>query len=125
MSEEHKGSRTSRIIIIAISIVMLAAGGYLIYLGITSGGDFLMIMLGLILMSFVMSFLNVGGRAAYPSRAEHQTLSIIKCRTCDFTEIRDFERGDYIFKEVGDCKECQGKTFIKTIYTVPLRKEKA
>ena len=124
MSEEQKGTRSSRLIIIAISIVMLAAGGFLIYWGITQGGDFLMIMLGLILMSFVFSFLNVGGRTAYPARAEHQTLSIIKCRACDFTEIRDFKRGDYIFKEVGDCKECQGKAFIKTIYTVPLTKEK-
>jgi hypothetical protein len=32
--------------------------------------------------------------------------TIIKCSNCSFKKIRDFEKGDYILKEVGKCSEC-------------------
>jgi DNA-directed RNA polymerase subunit RPC12/RpoP len=42
----------------------------------------------------------------------------IECRKCGFKKVREFQRGDYIFKEVeGDqCQKCNEKMMITAIY---------
>lgn len=40
----------------------------------------------------------------------------IECSKCGFKNIRNFERGDYILKEVGPCTKCEGKMTIPAIY---------
>ncbi len=40
----------------------------------------------------------------------------IQCRKCGFKNIRDFERGDYIFKEIGQCEKCNENMLITAIY---------
>ncbi len=35
---------------------------------------------------------------------------------CGFKNIREFERGDYIFKEVEECPKCEEKMMISSIY---------
>jgi hypothetical protein len=49
----------------------------------------------------------------------------IECRKCSFKSVRDFQRGDYIFKEVDPCQKCNEKMLITAIYReVKERKEK-
>lgn len=38
------------------------------------------------------------------------------CSKCGFKNVRNFERGDYILKELGPCTKCQGTTIISAIY---------
>jgi hypothetical protein len=40
----------------------------------------------------------------------------IECRKCGFKNIRDFQRGDYIFKEVDPCQKCNENMLITAIY---------
>lgn len=40
----------------------------------------------------------------------------IECRKCGFKTVREFQRGDYIFKEVDMCQKCNEKMLITAIY---------
>ncbi|MEM3730455.1 MAG: hypothetical protein QW667_03000 [Candidatus Bathyarchaeia archaeon] len=40
----------------------------------------------------------------------------IECRKCGFKSVREFQRGDYIFKEVEPCQKCNEKMLITAIY---------
>jgi hypothetical protein len=40
----------------------------------------------------------------------------IECRKCGFKSVREFQRGDYIFKEVDLCQKCNEKMLITAIY---------
>jgi len=40
----------------------------------------------------------------------------IECRKCGFKSVREFQRGDYVFKEVEPCQKCNEKMIITAIY---------
>jgi hypothetical protein len=40
----------------------------------------------------------------------------IECRKCGFKKVREFQRGDYIFKEGDQCQKCNEKMLITAIY---------
>ncbi|MEM3565991.1 MAG: hypothetical protein QXK18_03865 [Candidatus Bathyarchaeia archaeon] len=40
----------------------------------------------------------------------------IECRKCGFKNVREFQRGDYVFKEVEPCQKCNEKMIITAIY---------
>ena len=40
----------------------------------------------------------------------------IECRKCGFKSVREFQRGDYVFKEIGPCQKCNEKMLITAIY---------
>jgi len=48
----------------------------------------------------------------------------ILCQKCGFKTIRDFQRGDYIFKEAEACPKCNEKMLIASIYREVKEKEK-
>ncbi len=53
-------------------------------------------------------------------------LTIISCFTCGFKVVRDFRRGDYIFKEIDDpCPKCSKRMTISAIYREVKEREKA
>ena len=45
-----------------------------------------------------------------------QVITTILCQKCGFKNIRDFQRGDYIFKEAESCPKCNKKMMIASIY---------
>jgi len=47
----------------------------------------------------------------------------ILCQKCGFKTIRDFQRGDYIFKETEECPKCNEKMLIASIYREAKKKE--
>lgn len=49
----------------------------------------------------------------------------IECRKCGFKSVREFQRGDYIFKEVEPCQKCNEKMLITAIYREVREKGKA
>jgi len=62
-----------------------------------------------------------------PSRAAFEmpkVITTILCQKCGFKNIRDFERGDYIFKETEPCPKCNEKMMIASIYREDKEKEK-
>ncbi|MEM1540037.1 MAG: hypothetical protein QXJ07_01460 [Candidatus Bathyarchaeia archaeon] len=40
----------------------------------------------------------------------------IECGKCGFKSVREFQRGDYVFKEVEPCQKCNEKMIITAIY---------
>lgn len=40
----------------------------------------------------------------------------IECKKCGFKNVREFQRGDYIFKEGESCQKCNEKMLITAIY---------
>jgi multidrug transporter EmrE-like cation transporter len=48
----------------------------------------------------------------------------IECRKCGFKNVREFQRGDYVFKEMEPCQKCNEKMMITAIYKEVKDKEK-
>jgi len=48
----------------------------------------------------------------------------IECRKCGFKSVREFERGDYIFKEVDPCQKCNENMLITAIFREVKEKRK-
>jgi len=62
-----------------------------------------------------------------PSRAAFEmprVITTILCQKCGFKNIRDFQRGDFIFKEAESCPKCNEKMMIASIYREVKEKEK-
>jgi hypothetical protein len=53
-----------------------------------------------------------------------RVITTMECPKCDFKDIRDFKRGDYIFKENGSCQKCDGTMKITAIYREAKKKDK-
>ncbi|MGB9777924.1 MAG: hypothetical protein ACPLW8_00835 [Candidatus Bathyarchaeales archaeon] len=53
-----------------------------------------------------------------------QITTTIECRKCGFKSVREFQRGDYIFKEVEPCQKCNEKMLITAIYREVREKER-
>jgi ssDNA-binding Zn-finger/Zn-ribbon topoisomerase 1 len=51
--------------------------------------------------------------------------STILCEKCGLKNVRDFQRGDYIFKEADPCPKCKENMVIAEIYREVKEKRKA
>jgi len=49
----------------------------------------------------------------------------IECKKCGFKSVREFQRGDFIFKEVEPCQKCSDKMLISAISREVKEKERA
>ena len=52
-----------------------------------------------------------------------RVLTTLECPKCDFKNIRDFQRGDFIFKKEGTCQKCQEAMTITAVYREPKKKK--
>jgi len=80
------------------------AAGYLIIIG----------FLGVALSAYVLLQIRrrlMGLRIEIPP-----ITTTIECRKCGFKSLREFQRNDYIFKEVEPCQKCTDKMLITAIY---------
>ena len=59
-----------------------------------------------------------------PSDPIRQTLTILKCKSCDTIKVRNYENGDFVFKSIGSCDKCNNSLEIQQIYSVKLKKSK-
>ena len=51
-------------------------------------------------------------------------MTTIECKKCGFKNVREFQRGDYIFKEGEPCQKCNEKMLITAIYREVKEKQK-
>lgn len=61
------------------------------------------------------------------SKQKIETLPIVttvECRKCGVKTTREFQRGDYIFKELEPCQKCNDKMLITAIYREVKESEK-
>ena len=64
----------------------------------------------------VYMLLQTKGTPTSASFEVPRVITTMECPKCDFKNIRDFQRGDYIFKEAGPCQKCEEKMTITAIY---------
>ncbi len=52
---------------------------------------------------------------------------LIACDACNVESEGPFEKGDYVFREVGECPRCGGQLYVKALYGVdektPLKRQ--
>jgi hypothetical protein len=78
------------------------------------------IFLGLLTMSLGFSLITAG-RATHERKPPPPTVTEIRCdsSTCDFKEIRNFEKGDYILKRLdARCPKCGSSMTVQGVYMV-------
>lgn len=100
-------------LILAISTFPEIAAYYLLLIG----------FLGAALSTYVL--LQTRKRIKRLSIKTPSITTTIECRKCGFKNVREFQRGDYIFKEVEPCQKCNVNMLITAIFReVKKKKEK-
>ncbi|KKM96997.1 hypothetical protein LCGC14_1172510 [marine sediment metagenome] len=101
-----------------IFIFMIILGAIFIYGGIIPDQvsswtiGFMLICIGATLMQMKKT----------PAEPIKQTLTILICNLCGLTKVRNYEKGDFVFKKVSKCDKCHELMEIKQVYSVKLKK---
>ena len=69
---------------------------------------------GLILSVYML--LQTRGKSMQATLELPRVITTLECPKCDFKSVRDFQRGDYMFKESGSCQKCNEPMKITAIY---------
>lgn len=102
-----------------IGIALSATGFVILFFGMSTNDalSFLWSFLGLIVMSFGFALITAGRPAE--KKPPPPTVTEIRCSSCDFKEIRDFKKGDYVLSPVEEtCPKCQSAMTIEGVYIV-------
>jgi hypothetical protein len=51
-----------------------------------------------------------------PDVPEVEVVTILECPSCDLKRVRDFKRGDYVYKDDEPCTRCEGTMVITGIH---------
>lgn len=126
MSTIPKRSRQSVLAIVSIALTVVAFVIFVLASVVPEFAEYSMPLMavGLVLLAVSWAIYLFGGRKpSKKEQGEEKVMTVIGCRSCDIREERDFQQGDFIPKELGPCKKCGGKSYIKAIYAVPVKKE--
>src|SRR5512136_878461 len=76
-----------------------------------------MAVLGLISLTLATYVLMQSRRHATTMKiVTPQVMTTVECRKCGIKEVREFQRGDYVYKELEKCQKCDDKRMITAIY---------
>ena len=111
------------ILILSISALFVAVDTIIRYNNIENAGYFMLAgFIGLSLSAYML--LQTKRKPSRVAFEVPQVVTTILCQKCGFKNIRDFQKGDYIFKETEPCPKCNEKTMITSIYREVKEKEK-
>ena len=129
---ENSSSATTKIstylmmivlIVMALSIVALVSAVYIYQ----SDFEFAVILLAMGLIAMGMSvyvLLQSRKRMASMKIEAPKVMTTIECKKCGFKNVREFQRGDFVFKDLDPCQKCNDKMIITAIYKEVKEKEK-
>jgi len=100
-----------------ISISLIITGAVFIYTGI--GDQITSWSIGFMMICFGATVIQWQKSPVEPIR---QTLTILICSLCGLTKVRNYEKGDFVYRKMGKCSECEESMKIKQIYSVRLKK---
>jgi hypothetical protein len=112
------------LIVLALSIValLLSVNAYMVGNEIVAG---YLLVIGFIAMGLsVYVMLQSRKRAASMKIEAPKVKTTIECKKCNFKEVREFQRGDFVFKDLDPCQKCNEKMVITAIYKEVKEKEK-
>ena len=112
-------------IVVALGLVALAMAVILTY----NGGDLLvtgtLAIIGAIIIGLAVAVFYQNKRSMKNLKNENpKVMTFMECPKCKERTSREFQRGDYIRKEMGNCPKCADKQYITAIYREVLEKEK-
>jgi hypothetical protein len=82
-------------------------------------------VIGLIAMTMSAYVLLQSRRRVTSVKIENPAMmTTIECRKCGTKNVREYQRGDYVFKDLGPCQKCDDKMLITAIYKEIKEKEK-
>ena len=112
-----KGVSFKKVLKNLVLIGLIIIGALFIYLG---GADQMTnFFLGFSLICIGSTLIQIQKKEEEPTR---QTLSILKCEKCEVTKVRNYESGDFVFKIIDSCENCDDTMKINQIYSVKLKK---
>jgi cation transport ATPase len=132
MTEASKSTTTTRIssflllvvfITLALSLVALILSVTII--GENSDAAWVLLLLGLLgvaISTYVL--VQTRRRLSKLKIVVPPVTTTIECKKCGIKNVREFQRGDYIFKETEPCQKCSDKMLITAIYREVKEKEK-
>ena len=130
---ETSSSATSKIstylmiivlIVLALSIVALLLSVNAFITGNSMVAGYLLVI-GLIAMGLSVYVLFQSRKRAASMKIEApKVMTTIECRKCNIKNIREFKRGDYVFKDLEPCQKCNDNMIITAIYKEVKEKEK-
>jgi hypothetical protein len=124
MDQKSTGNATTRVspfvLLIIILTLVLSLTALIIALNVidtnqlAAGWLMLIGALGVVISTYVL--FQARRRNASQKIETLPIVTTVECRKCGFKNTREFQRGDYIFKEVEPCKKCNDKMLITAIY---------
>ncbi len=110
-----------------IGAAFAGIGAVIVFYGMNADPTLSLILwfVGLMIMSIGFSLIT-GGRKQTEQEPPPPTVTEIHCDNpeCDFKEIRQFEKDDYVLKPLdAKCPKCSGNMTIEGVYVVREEKE--
>ena len=130
---ENSSSATTKIstylmmivlIVLALSVValMLSVNAFMVGNEVVAG---YLLIIGFIAMALsVYVLLQSRKRIASMKIEVPKVMTTVECRKCGFKSVREFQRGDFVFKDLDACQKCKDKMIITAIYKEVKEKEK-
>ena len=116
------------LIVIAVMALSITAFGLAVWAYIEGNELYALFLLatGVIALTLSTYLLMQSRRAVVTMKlAPSKVMTTVECRKCEIKNTRDFERGDYVYKELEECQKCPGeKMMITAIYKEIKEKEK-
>jgi len=118
-------------LLIVFSIAVLGYSMWMLYTGLLSMKEgnmesfYYTAFISLVgIMLALSSLTQIRRRVSILSRIGVKVLTVALCDKCNFKVIRNFATGDYIFKEMGKCQQCNETMYISQIYQEEPRKKR-
>lgn len=132
MSKGKTGTQATRIsslvlliifITLALSLTaLILAANEMVSDPVVAGWLILIGFVGVALSTYVI--LQTRKRVARLRTTIPPITTTIECKKCGFKSVREFQRGDYVFKEVEPCQKCTDKMMITAIFREVKEKDK-
>jgi len=123
MSDRSQRAPSTSILVFIISmIVMFIIASYFIYSGYTSflegrSDAYYQMLIGIISMaSIVYVVVQYRARSTKYKVKELKVFSKLEHEDCGYSAVRNFIKGDYVFKTVEKCPKCDSPMTITRIY---------
>ena len=110
--------------ILSLSALYIAVQSIIDQTDILNSYSFLLIgVFGLALSVYML--LQTRAKPMHVALELPRVITTLECPKCDFKNIRDFQKEDYIFKETGPCQKCNETMRITAIYREAKKNKKS
>jgi len=103
------------LVTLILSVSALSLGAVALEGGDANAGAYMLVgFIGLALSAYML--LQTQRKSSRVAFEMPRVITTILCQKCGFKNIRDFQRGDYMFKEAEPCPKCNEKMMVASIY---------